>query len=343
MTLSVGSWPGADFNNAYVGRFCESLETTGISVVSILDPFRAISKEIDVLHMHWPEKVFWGVGRWKSALGALTVLIGLIVLKIKGVKIVWTVHNLEPHDSGNKFMWFWRPYIWGVTLLIDGFVTLCPSTVQIARDRFANLALKPGVFLWHPDYKVPEYSVRKRAEWRKKFGIGIADKVFLFIGQIRPYKGVKELIECFAKVQDTSRRLLIAGSIYNEQLKTKLQRYAAVDSRIILHLQYLSEDELAITALAADVIVLPFRKSFHSGSIIYALSAGRPVITPSSPFSNDLLAHVGEDWLDVYAGPFSPKSFGVAEMPNREKPDLKFLSITESGAKAKIFYLSLCT
>ena len=341
MALSVGSWPGVDFDNIYIARFLEALETAEVSVVPVLDPFHAVSKKIDVLHIHWPEKVFWGVGRLEGAFGALFVLIGLVSLKIKRVKIVWSVHNLEPHDSGYKFMWVWRPYMFLVTLLVDGFVTLCPSTIQIVRDKFPNLVSKPAIFLWHPDYKIPEQAAQKRDDWRKGFGIGITDRVFAFIGQIRPYKGVEDLLECFVKVSDESVRLLIAGAIYDEQLRSKLQTYASADSRIILYLRHLSEDEFAIAALSADVIVLPFRKSFHSGSIIYALSAGRPVITPSNPFAVDLMAEVGEDWMRLYSDALSSDSFKIEEIPNRGKPNLKFLSIVESGAKAKTFYLSL--
>lgn len=341
MAFCVGSWPGADFENVYIARFLETLETAEISVVPVLDPFRAISKKIDVLHIHWPEKVFWGVGRLQGAFRAIFVLIGLVSLKIKRVKIVWSVHNLEPHDSGYKFMLFWRPYIFLVTLLVDGFVTLCPSTVEIVRGKFRNLASKPAIFLWHPDYKIPEQSAQKRDDWRKRFGIGNTDRVFAFIGQIRPYKGVEDLLECFVKVSDASAKLLIAGAIYDEQLRSKLQKYAAADIRIVPYLRHLSEDELAVAASSADVIVLPFRNILHSGSIIYALSAGKPVITPSTPFAVDLMAEVGRDWMHLYSGALSSDSFKIEEITCRGKPNLKVLSIVESGAKVKEFYLSL--
>ena len=51
-------------------------------------------------------------------------------------------------------------------------------------------------------------------------------------------------------------------------------------------------------------MVAPFRRYLHSGSIVHALSAGRPVLTPATPFATSLAAELGRpDWLQTYAGP----------------------------------------
>ncbi len=296
---------------------------------------------MDIFHLHWPEMAFWGTGQLKGMLRGLRLLIALLVLKSRGVKIVWTVHNLEPHDSSDRFIWFWRPYIYVVSFLVDGFITLSPSTVGIARDSFRNLTSKPSTFLWHPEYPVSDRQAAQRAETRQQLGISGAEKVFAFIGQIRPYKGVEELIDCFIKAQNPHIRLVIAGGVNDQRLKSRLIKSADEDHRIVRCFGHLAEDEFASIAGAADVVVLPFRKIFHSGSVIYALSAGKQLITPSGPFARDLQSRVGEGWMKLYDDVLLPDHFSMLEAPVSDKPNLDFLSIALSGTKAKEFYLSL--
>src|SRR5215470_12898079 len=237
MPLRIGCWPGPEFGNVFVSRFCESLRLSGLDVVAVKSPLRAINQDIDIFHLHWPEMAFWGTGRVEGALRCLRVIVGLLILKGRGVKIVWTVHNLEPHDSSDRFMRLWRPYIYIVSFLVDGFVTLCPSTLGIARDRFRNLTSKPSTFLWHPEYPVSDQQAAQRDETRERLGISGPEKVFAFIGQIRPYKGVEELLTCFIEARDPRIRLVIAGSISDQRLRSRLERSADEDRRIVLCLR----------------------------------------------------------------------------------------------------------
>ena len=58
-------------------------------------------------------------------------------------------------------------------------------------------------------------------------------------------------------------------------------------------------------------MVAPFRRYLHSGSIVHALSAGRPVLTPATPFALSLAAELGRpDWLQTYAGPLDAGDAG---------------------------------
>jgi beta-1,4-mannosyltransferase len=339
--MRVGCWPGTDFGNAFITRFCDGLRLAGIHVESIESPLHATIRSIDIFHIHWPEMVFWSGGRLEGMRRSLFTLVSLAILRLKGVRIVWTVHNIEPHDKGDRFSRFWRLYILVVSFFVDGFITLSPSTIHIVRNRLAKLASRPGTFLWHPNYLIPESLADQRQQIRAGLGIEPTHKVFGFIGQIRPYKGVEELVECFRKIEDPNSRLLIAGAVYDERLKSKLALSASADKRIILHSCYLSEDQFARVAISADVIVLPFRKVFHSGSMIYALSAGKPVITPSTPFAIDLFNQVGDIWLRHYDDVLTPEDLLSIDIELREKPDLSFLSIAESSVKAKAFYESL--
>jgi beta-1,4-mannosyltransferase len=337
----VASWPGVWSRNLYIERFCESLEWVDVAVVAVNHPVDVIFKRIDILHIHWPNSVFWGVGSVVGGFRALLALFSLLLLKLRRVKIVWCVHNLEPHNDGGRiFALFWRSYQNMIVNLIDGFVTLSPSTVELARNKLRGLAHKPGTFIWHPDYRVRS-ELPHRCVWRNTNGIPVSAKAIALIGQIRPYKGVEELIDCFSQTNDSSLRLIIAGGPENQSYSDKISALARKDDRIILKLSSLSEEELSSLVLASDVIVLPYRKIFHSGSIIYALSCGKPVITAASAYAMDLRDQVGWRWLHLYEGGLSKNHLEGVLSSEDERPNLEFLSITHSGPKLKQFYMSL--
>jgi hypothetical protein len=63
-------------------------------------------------------------------------------------------------------------------------------------------------------------------------------------------------------------------------------------------------------------VVAPLRRYLHSGSIVHALSAQRPVLTPETPFATGLAAELGRpDWLQTYRGPLTPATLAGAQVP----------------------------
>ena len=103
------------------------------------------------------------------------------------------------------------------------------------------------------------------------------------MGAIRGYKGVGGLLEAFTASQELGEdaRLLICGKPLPSKLGRELEERAAADSRIILRLERIPEEDLSGILRAADVVALPFRDILTSGSAILALSHGRPVIAPA--------------------------------------------------------------
>jgi beta-1,4-mannosyltransferase len=341
MALIVGNWPGPEFDPTYVGRFCDGLTKFGLRAESVSHPLKAVTQKLDILHIHWPESVFWKSGRIKGTWLALSALLGLLLLRLNRVKLVWCIHNLEPHESGGRtFKLFWNFYIRVLTSLLHGFVTLSPSTVQLARDAFPSLTKKPGTFIWHHNYPI-EATRFNPESWRARHDIEPNSVVFAFIGQIRPYKGIEELLDCFSRITATSIRLVIAGSPFDENIRQFLESAASADRRVLLKLGRLSDDELTATVLAANAIVLPFRKTFHSGTIVYALSCDRPVITPVTAYATDLRNQIGSEWIEVYEGALTTNHLENFKALSGLRPDLAFLSIDISAPKIKAFYLSL--
>jgi glycosyltransferase involved in cell wall biosynthesis len=121
------------------------------------------------------------------------------------------------------------------------------------------------------------------ASAREALGLGQVGTVFAFVGAIRGYKGVGELLEAFASSGDLGQdaRLLIFGKPLPARVGRDLEERAAADPRIVLRLERIPEEDLSRVLRAADVVVLPFRDILTSGSAILALSHGRPVVVPA--------------------------------------------------------------
>ena len=102
---------------------------------------------------------------------------------------------------------------------------------------------------------------------------------FLYFGLVRPYKGVLDLLGQYAALP-LPGSLTVVGDPQGAAMRQAVEAAAAGDSRIVLHLGYLEEEDLARLIHAADVVVLPFHEVFTSGSLVMALTMGKPVVLP---------------------------------------------------------------
>jgi D-inositol-3-phosphate glycosyltransferase len=123
------------------------------------------------------------------------------------------------------------------------------------------------------------------AEARQRLGIRDTEKVILFFGRIRPYKGLEYLVDAFSRLPRVGQhyRLVIAGradkgspywaSVF-EQIRNGDQ-----GGDILLNPEFIPDSEVEIYFKAADVLVLPYRNIYQSGILFLALRFGLPVLT----------------------------------------------------------------
>jgi beta-1,4-mannosyltransferase len=227
--------------------------------------------------------------------------------------VVWLVHNLEPHDMRPLQRLIWPFYTRRLVGQVDAVLTLSPGTLAPVLAAYPGLAGKPAAFVWHPAYPDAALGPDARAALRRARGWSEAERVLGCCGQIRDYKGVDQLAEAFLGTDDPSLRLLIAGRPHRaDALVTRLRTAAARDPRVTLEFGDLSDTAFRDALACCDVVVAPFRRYLHSGSLVHALSADRPVLTPATPFSESLRDELGPDWVRTYAGPLTPGILGEA-------------------------------
>ncbi len=340
--MRVASWPGYGVtDNPFISILLDDLKQAECDVIS-LDRIKAFEGQApDILLLHWAERVFWeSRSVTKSSTFAMLRLLRHLRRRAPHTKVVWLVHNLIPHDAGLVRRLLWGPYIRAFTRQIDGFLTLSPSTISEVRFAFPELAQLPADYVWHPFYPGAALSVEERLAARARYGWNDTDRVLGYCGQIRPYKGMEELVGAFIRTRRPELRLLVAGRPYDRATVARLKAATAQDERIALNSQNLTDSEFRQALGSCDVMLAPFRTYLHSGSIVHALSAGRPVVTPVTPFSDSLRKHLGSDWVRTYSDDLTPTLLEAKETlrPTATELNMEEFMPDAVGRRATAFF-----
>jgi O-antigen/teichoic acid export membrane protein/glycosyltransferase involved in cell wall biosynthesis len=223
-----------------------------------------------VVHLHWVYGFTFPGGRWTRPVARLWFGVVLAVIRMLGLRLVWTAHNVLPH--GQVF-----PDDTAARRVLVSRCDLIIAHTPDALDRLAAIGAAPerAVVIPHGPYPAPP---------QPPPGQRAGPRTFLFFGRVEPYKGVEDLLAAFTTLPYyPAVRLVVAGSCADRALADRLAAFAARDPRVTLRLGRVADAEVAGLFAAADVAVLPYREITTSGSALLALGHGRPLIVPDLP------------------------------------------------------------
>ncbi|NJR59650.1 MAG: glycosyltransferase family 4 protein [Cyanobacteria bacterium CRU_2_1] len=280
-------------DNQYITCLWSSVKQHGVDV-DLLRLTQIIAQKIiggqkmaDVIHLHWVQK-FCPLAHKKTPqafLSTLKYLVGFIFLKLQGYKFVWTVHNTFSHDP--KLPSIEYGFRWILSRICNDIIVMSEYGKQEFIQMFGrsqHIHIIP-----HGNY-IGAYPNRiSRSEARQKLGIAPDQKVFLHLGQLKPYKGINQLLVAFSQIRESDAVLLIAGSCKDDQLAEEIQQAARSDSRVLLKLEFIPDEDIQLYMNACDWVVLPYQKILNSGSALLALSFSRPVIVPQKGALTELI------------------------------------------------------
>lgn len=293
------SWPGTPDGNAVIEMACDMFSDQGLTITAHNPAsWNTFRQKVALYVIHWPDVLF-GVNPSKSRLWFMIarVLINLSILKLRGTRILWIVHNLEPHDLPLQRRNIWNAYIGCFSRLIDGWITLSPSTTETVLQRYPTLARKHHTYLWHPPYANTYNGTRSQA--RTELGLPEDATVIGHAGLLRPYKNLEKFAACFAEISPIGSLLLLTGRGKDgtEQFLGSL-----VGQVPGLHYQEgkLTPTEFDRALTSFDVFVAPYIHFLHSGAIVHALSRGCIIVAPTAPYTKDLLRVIGPNWIFLH-------------------------------------------
>jgi D-inositol-3-phosphate glycosyltransferase len=189
----------------------------------------------------------------------------------RGRRTAFLCHNVAPHEASPLDR-----------LLTSWAFSRTDAYIVHAQSQRADLeALRSGARVLvspHPTYDqfLPS-TPQDPVEARRQLGIP-GQKVLLFFGLIRPYKGLDTLLEAFRTLaSDPELCLVIAGECYagREALEESIRQ---LGPRVILHDRFIPNEQVATYFAAADLVVLPYHSASQSGVVQIAYACDRPVL-----------------------------------------------------------------
>ena len=225
-----------------------------------------------IAHIHWPHGTYMDqYARYPF------VIFHLLLYRLLHNNVIWTVHELEFYET--RYALLDRFMVRLLMAICRQLIVHSDYSAKLVRERYG---FKRGIVtLRHPSFIDCYPNDIAPPVARARLQLAATTTVYLFLGHIKPYKGVESLIETFKGIDARDTALLIVGKPFDAETAARIRSMAADDPRIRLDLKYVSEEDVQIYMQASDVVVFPFRKMHTSGSVLLAMSFGKAVVVPA--------------------------------------------------------------
>ena len=133
----------------------------------------------------------------------------------------------------------------------------------------------------HPAYHFFKMKDMSRQEAREELKLKDDEKVLLFFGLIRDYKGLQHLLNAMPGIKQkvSNVKLLIAGDVCGSRDKyDEIIENNNISDVIDVYGRHLQTEEVEKFFAACDLVVLPYESATQSGVIQVAYSFDKPVL-----------------------------------------------------------------
>jgi len=325
--MKVIAWPAfkTRYKNPYNWLLYSHMPSETVSVTEFSSK-RLLTEKFDIFHLHWPiETLVRHPNIWVARLRAISFWLLLRLSRWRGTKIVWTIHDENPHVVLHQELANWIQD--RLVAATDSYINLCTAGETAVEQTLQQLAHKPNFVISHGHYRDCYPNEISKTEAQLKLGLKEeADSqtiTLLYLGYISPYKNVPHLIRTFCQLPKTGQkvRLLVAGKPDNTEIESAVRTSASQMDNVHLYLQFIEDEALQTFFNAADIVVLPFEEILNSGSLLLALSFNCPVIAPALGAIAQWQEQIGTDWIKTYQGTLTPEVLQTAIADYQEPTD----------------------
>jgi len=251
----------------------------------------------DIIHIHWQHSfLIEKRSRLRTVLKTIIFFVQLVIVKILRIKIIWTVHNLKKHENTYQDL---EIYLLKILGKLSNFIIAHCITAK--NDIHKILKVKnfdKVVVIPHGNY-IGCYSNRyDKKSASSKLKLPDSEMRFLFLGEIRHYKGILELIETFSELENEKAQLIIAGKPKTLKISKEVRAKIQNCKNIYTYLKFIEDNEIDLYIKSSDFMVFPYRDIFTSGGIHLAMSFGKPIIAPRLGCIVDTLDNIGSVLYD---------------------------------------------
>ena len=274
------------------------------------------------------------------SLGQRTDRLHLPILRRLGKPVVYTAHDVVPHESyimtEQHARWLYRfpdaLFVHGEnlkSLIVERF-DVEPARVHVIPHGNYNF-ISDATGPWN------------RESARASFGFDADDCVVLFFGLIREYKGIDTLIEACRILVDRGLQngrklqLVIAGRVFldhwNQAGYDAAIRKAGLAAHVHLHLYNVPMGDVQRFFRAADVLAVPYKRGSQSGVLRLAYSFGMATVATrvgslAEVSGHDITRFVAPEDAAAFAGALDellcdPELAGAMGMRARQYADVE--------------------
>ncbi|WP_373499547.1 glycosyltransferase [Desulfococcus sp.] len=240
-----------------------------------------LTTKADLLHAQW----------WSLPLAPVYLAV-CAAFKLRKKPVVFTVHNVLPHEKSTGYVAASRILF----ALGDHFIV---HTEQGRRRLSARYSIPESRVSRIPHGNMDFHTATGggTGNIRKTMGIASDERVVLLFGAIRPYKGIDTAIKAFAEVKkaQAGTRLVIAGKLWESWAPyDRLIRELGLGGHVTTVLDYIPSGEVHRFFAAADLVILPYHHfDSQSGIGNTAIAFRKPMIVSDVGGLPDLVADPG--------------------------------------------------
>ena len=223
---------------------------------------------------------------WMPFFGPCLGSILKLVNRNKFTQIICIADNVIPHEKrmGDTLL---TKYFFSS---IHRFVTMSEKVNQDLK----TFTQKPSINIVHPIYD-NFGDILSKEEARKHLALPINEKIILFFGFIRKYKGLDLLLEAMnnANIREANIKLLIAGEFYDnkDEYELIIAKYNLANS-LYLRTQFIDNSEVKYYLSAADFVIQPYKNATQSGVTPLAYHFEKPMLVTSVGGLANLVPHM---------------------------------------------------
>jgi glycosyltransferase involved in cell wall biosynthesis len=208
--------------------------------------------------------------------------------------IVTTMHTIVKEPSLSQ-----RELTCELATLSDRVVVMSDTGKRFLTEAYGVAAERITVI----PHGIPDVPFVDPNYYKDQFGLE-GKKAILTFGLLSPDKGIENMISALPKIAerhpDTVYVVLGAThpqviKVHGESYRLRLQQLARelnIDDRVVFHDRYVNLTELCEFLGAADVYVTPYlnEQQIVSGTLAYAMSAGKAVVSTPYWYASEMLA-----------------------------------------------------
>lgn len=256
------------------------------SIAGAIKAIEASTAPRKILHLHWLNVVLSDVP--ESELDKQVEVFRRQIQRAKsaGAKIVWTVHNVLPHEGYQV-----EPSIQVRKIMVEAadLVHIMSPDTRARCSKFFDIPAAKIIRIEHAGYHgfyQPESQNQNIADM---WGLPRGAKVIVSLGGIKPYKGLSQFAEVFQSAADANTHLLIAGKADPDFQKSALWQMAELSPNLHVLPEMIADSLIHPLMSRADCVAIPYQASLNSGAMVLGLTFAKPILARSTAGSTHLL------------------------------------------------------